>query len=55
MADLEKHAKPVIVTADDARDALGPSETSRGDTLIPTLVGGLVLIVIGIIIVLIVG
>lgn len=55
MADLEKHAKPVVVTADDARDALGPSETSRGDTLVPMLIGGLVLIVIGIVVVLIVG
>jgi len=53
MADLEKHPKPVIVTSDDARGALGPGETSRGDTLVPMLIGGLVLIVIVMIVVMI--
>lgn len=54
MADIEKHTDPVIVAADDARGALGPTETSRGDTLVPMLIGGLVLIVIGIVVVLLV-
>jgi hypothetical protein len=49
MADLEERGKPVIVT-DDARGALGPSETSRGDTLLPMLIGGLVLVVIGLLV-----
>ena len=48
MADIEKHTDPVIVAAHDARGALGSTETSRGDTLVPMLVGGLVLVVIGI-------
>ena len=51
MADLETSAKPVITTSDDARGALGPEKTSRGDTLVPMLVGGLVLVVIGMIVV----
>jgi len=49
MADL-KGPKPVNITSDDARGALGPGETSRGNTLVPMLVGGLVLIVIGVIV-----
>lgn len=51
MADFEKRPKPVTVTTDDARGSLGPGETSRGDTLVPMLIGGLVLIVIGLIVV----
>ena len=47
MADLEERGKSVIITTDDARGALGPSEISRGGTLLPMLIGGLVLIVIG--------
>jgi hypothetical protein len=51
MADLEERGKSVIVTPNDARGALGPSETSRGDTLLPMLIGGLVLIVIALLVV----
>jgi len=51
MADLEERSKSVFVTTDDARGALGPSETSRGDTLVPMLIGGLVLIVISLLVV----
>ena len=51
MAVLEERGKPVIVTTDDARGALGPSETSRGDTLLPMFIGGLVLFVIGLLVV----
>lgn len=50
MADLEERSKSIIVTTDDARGALGPSETSRGDTLLPMLIGGLVLIVISLLV-----
>lgn len=51
MADPKERGKPVIITTDDARGALGPSETSRGDTLLPMLIGGIVLIVIALIVV----
>lgn len=50
MADPEERPKPVTVTSDGARGALGPGETSRGDTLVPMLIGSLVLIVIGVIV-----
>jgi hypothetical protein len=36
------------ISSDDARGSLSPEEGSRGDTLLPMLVGGLVLAVIGI-------
>ena len=51
MAVLEERGRSVIITTDDARGALGPSETSRGDTLLPMLIGGLVLCVIGLLVV----
>ena len=51
MADLEERGKSVIITTDDARGARGPSEISRGGTLLPMLIGGLVLIVIGLVVV----
>ncbi len=37
--------EPVEVTIDEARGALGPKETSSGDTIIPTLAIGLALVV----------
>lgn len=48
-AAFEKPAAPMIVAADAARGALGPDETSRGDTLLPMLIGGLVLVMVGLI------
>lgn len=55
MAELEKNAKPITISTDDARGALGPRETSRGDTLMPMLVGGLILIVVGMVVVFVIG
>lgn len=40
---------PVIIAADDARGALSSDKIAWGDTLIPMLVGGLLLIVVGMI------
>lgn len=48
MAQQEPSEKPIIISSDDARGALGPKETTRGATLLPMLVGSLVLIVVGI-------
>jgi len=45
---MDQHEKPdklIALTVDKARGALGPGETTRGDTLVPMLVIGLVLIV----------
>ena len=55
MVDDDKSPKPVIISVDDARGALGPKETSWGDTLLPMLIGGLVLIVVGLIVVFWIG
>jgi hypothetical protein len=49
-AVLEKPTAPIIVTANSARGALGPDETTLGDTLLPMLIGGLVLAVLGLIV-----
>lgn len=43
--------EPVSVTVDEVRGALSPNETSFGDTLVPMLIGGLVLTVVGVIVV----
>lgn len=43
--------EPVTMTVDEARGALSPNEASFGDTLIPMLIGGLVLTVVGVILV----
>jgi len=36
------------ISSDDARGSLGPEEGSQGDTLLPMLIGALVLSVLGI-------
>ena len=43
MPDPEPADRPVIIKTDDARGALGPSDTPRGATMVPMLVGGLIL------------
>jgi hypothetical protein len=53
MVDSKNSDEPVTVTADEARGALSPGEGSSGDTLMPMLIGGLVLIVVAVIIVMI--
>lgn len=50
MADLEETTKSIIISSDDARGALGPAETSLGDTLLPMLIGGLALIVVAMVV-----
>ena len=46
MVDPKDIDEPVIVTADEARGALSPSEISFGDTLLPMLIGGSALIIV---------
>jgi hypothetical protein len=46
-SDQDSDPAPTI-SSDHARGSLSPEEGSRGDTLLPMLVGGLVLIVLGI-------
>lgn len=48
-------AKPVIISEDDARGALAPEEGTVGDTLLPMLIAGIGLAVIGAIVVLMVN
>ena len=47
-ADQDGDPAPTSISSDHARGSLSPEEGSRGDTLLPMLVGGLVLIVVGI-------
>ena len=47
MPDPEPANPPVVIKTDDARGALGPGETSWGDTLLPMLIGGLLLCIVG--------
>ena len=47
MPDPAPSDPPVIIKTDDARGALGPRETSWGDTLLPMLIGGLILCIVG--------
>jgi len=51
VATQEPVDKPVIVSTDEARGALGPEEVPRSATLLPMLIGSLILIVIGMIVV----
>ncbi len=46
----EQYSDPpaTAIASDDARGSLSPEEGSRGDTLLPMLVGGLLLIVLAI-------
>jgi hypothetical protein len=53
MADSKKATSQITITANEARGALSPGETSFGDTLVPMLIGGLVLIVVASIVVMI--
>ena len=47
MPDPETVDPPVVIKTDAARGALGPSDTAWGATLLPMLIGGLILCIIG--------
>ncbi len=55
MADLQKPTAPIVVTENAARGALGSDETKLGDTLLPMLIGGLILAVVGLSAVFLIG
>lgn len=43
-----KKPQPIIISENDARGARGPQAGSRGDTLVPMLIGAVVLTIIGV-------
>jgi len=47
-ADQDRDPAATLISTDHARGSLSPEEGSRGDTLLPMLVGGLVFIILGI-------
>jgi len=49
MANLPEDQKPIVIDEDDARGGLSADEVSPGDTLVPMLLWGLGLAVVGII------
>lgn len=49
MDNADNDQKPIVVSSADARGGLDPEEDNSGDTLLPMLIGGLVLIVVGVI------
>lgn len=54
-ADTERPAAPIVVTADAARGALGASKVPFGGTLLPMLIGGLVLAVVSLTAIMMIG
>lgn len=56
MAELQKIDEPPAISANDARGARGPRDGTLGDTLLPMLIGTIVLTIIGVFaVILIVG
>ena len=50
MTKIIRDNEPEIIAEDNARGARSAEKTSAGDTLVPMLVGGLVLVVLGLIV-----
>jgi hypothetical protein len=48
MDDHKNADKPTVISPEDARGALGPKAGTIGDTLLPTLIGVIVLSVIAV-------
>ena len=51
MTEANNDDEQIIISSDDARGGLGAEEGTSGDTLLPMLIGGLVLTVVGVIVV----
>ena len=51
MAVSKNDHEPIVISANDARGALGPKDGTWGDTLLPMLIGVIVLSVVGIFVV----
>ena len=54
MTEVKNEDEQKVISTDDARGALSPEEVTAGDTLLPMLIGGLVLTILGIIVVLLI-
>ncbi len=50
--DNPKNDDPVVINQDDARGALAEDEVPVGDTMLPTLITGMALAVLGAIVIL---
>jgi hypothetical protein len=48
MTELDNKDSPTIISSEDARGALGGKSVTLGDTLLPMLIGGLVLALISV-------
>ena len=51
MAEPNNEREQIVISTDDARGAQGPGRVTVGDTLLPMLIGGLVLVVVALIVV----
>lgn len=49
MDNADNDQKPIVISSADARGGQDPEEGNSGDTLLPMLIGGLVLIAVGVI------
>jgi hypothetical protein len=54
MAEPRNNDERITITADDARGSLGPNRGTVGDTLLPMLIGMIVLTIVGVFVVLMV-
>lgn len=48
MSDVNNEDDPTVISSTDARGALGGKRVSPGDTMMPTLIGGLALAVLAV-------
>ena len=48
MSDANHEDSPTVISSTDARGALGAKRVGAGDTMMPTLLGGLTLAVIAV-------
>jgi hypothetical protein len=48
MTDVQNKDGPTVISAADARGALGLKRVSAGDTMLPTLIGGLILALVAV-------
>ena len=51
MAASKNSNEPIVISANDARGALGPKDGTLGDTLLPMLIGVIVFAAVGIFVV----
>ncbi len=54
MTKAKNEEEQIVISTDDARGGLSPEEVTASDTLLPMLIGGLALIILGIILILVI-